>query len=231
MTGNPRNDRLFREPTARPSCERLGLEPGRFVVYMPTYRSAAALGATVAWQDGERRGGPAGRRRSASMVEAARTSWVSRSSSSRTRWTRSRWRSRVPACSTTATWPRPGLGSYELLAASHSLVTDYSSIWTDYLSTGKHVAFAVPDWEAYAATRGLDESVSGRRCPARWSVLGRGRRSAFFRAIEAATPRSSPSATGRSRRSAWSPAEGNCRRLVARTRRRGRRPRRGDGRA
>ncbi len=58
-----------------------------------------------------------------------------------------------------------GLSSYELLAASHSLVTDYSSIWTDYLSTGKHVAFAVADWEDYRATRGLDESVERSSLP------------------------------------------------------------------
>ena len=43
VTGNPRNDRLLREPgTAK--LDDLGLRDGRFVVYMPTYRSARALG-------------------------------------------------------------------------------------------------------------------------------------------------------------------------------------------
>ena len=63
---------------------------------------------------------------------------------------------------------RPGSSGtqpYGLLAASHSLVTDYSSIWTDYLSTGKHVAFAVADWDDYRVTRGLDESVERSALP------------------------------------------------------------------
>jgi len=58
-----------------------------------------------------------------------------------------------------------GLTSYQLLAASFCLVTDYSSIWTDYLSTGRHVAFAVPDWDDYASSRGLDVAVTRENLP------------------------------------------------------------------
>ena len=180
VTGNPRNDRLFRQPGTE-KVEKLGLRPDRFVVYMPTYRAARALGTTVAWQDGSNEADPrvealshlleAGGKAGLDVVVkphpldaiglAARGAHVLGD----------------------ADLAAVGLSSYELLAASHSLVTDYSSIWTDYLSTGKHVAFAVPDWESYAATRGLDGSIARTMLPGPVAFttddfLG------FFRAIE-----------------------------------------------
>ena len=181
VTGNPRNDRLFREPP-EPALDALDLRPGRFVVFMPTYRSARAVGATVAWKDSEHTEDPRVAALS-HMVEAARGAGLEVLVKPH------------PLDAATLAVPGArvvldadlaavGLSSYQLLAASHSLVTDYSSIWTDYLSTGKHVAFAVPDWEVYAATRGLDDSV-GRDAlpgPVVFSVedfVG------FFRAIEA----------------------------------------------
>jgi CDP-glycerol glycerophosphotransferase len=182
VTGNPRNDRLFRAAgSAR--LEELGLRQGRFVVYMPTYRAARALGSTIAWKDGS---GELDSRVEAlsHMVEAAAAvglqivvkphplDAIGLAVAG----------ARVIADSELAA---VGLNSYELLAASHSLVTDYSSIWTDYLSTGKHVAFAVPDWEAYAATRGLDESVDRSALPGP-VVFSVEEFRDFFRSIEAA---------------------------------------------
>ena len=43
----------------------------------------------------------------------------------------------------------------EALAISDLLVTDYSSIFVDYLATGKPVAFHTPDSDSYASDRGL----------------------------------------------------------------------------
>ena len=43
----------------------------------------------------------------------------------------------------------------EALAISDLLVTDYSSIFVDYLATGKPVAFHVPDSDSYVGDRGL----------------------------------------------------------------------------
>ena len=151
-------------PRSRRSTS-LDLRPGRFVVFMPTYRSA--------------KGGRSHRR-----LEGQRARRRIRASPHCPIWSRQRRGAGLevvvkPHPLDAATLAVPGarvvldadlaavgLSSYQLLAASHSLVTDYSSIWTDYLSTGKHVAFAVPDWEVYAATRGLDDSVGMRRpCP------------------------------------------------------------------
>lgn len=43
----------------------------------------------------------------------------------------------------------------EALAIADLLVTDYSSIFIDYLATGKPVAFHTPDTDSYAADRGM----------------------------------------------------------------------------
>jgi CDP-glycerol glycerophosphotransferase (TagB/SpsB family) len=48
-----------------------------------------------------------------------------------------------------------GMSLYELLAQADVLVTDYSSVWIDFLLTQKPIVFAVEDVEDYAATRGL----------------------------------------------------------------------------
>lgn len=179
VTGNPRNDRFFREPRVA-SLAELGLEPDRFVVYMPTYRAARQLGATVAWSDGEDEADPrvealghlveaAGSRGLQLVVKPHPLDSIGMA---------------VAGARTLgdADLAAVGLNPYELLAASHSLVTDYSSIWTDYLSTGKHVGFAVPDWEAYAGKRGL-ESVSQAELPG--PVLSSAEDVlAFFAAIE-----------------------------------------------
>jgi CDP-glycerol glycerophosphotransferase (TagB/SpsB family) len=55
----------------------------------------------------------------------------------------------------------PGLcraetGVYQLLARSTALITDYSSIWTDYLAMERPIGFFCPDLEDYAVARGVD---------------------------------------------------------------------------
>lgn len=49
-----------------------------------------------------------------------------------------------------------GISLYELLAAADGLVTDVSSVWVDYLLTGRPTVFAFPDLDAYRAGRGLN---------------------------------------------------------------------------
>ena len=51
---------------------------------------------------------------------------------------------------------RAGVGFYQLLARSAGLVTDYSSVWTDYLPLGRPIGFYCPDLEDYAEARDLD---------------------------------------------------------------------------
>ena len=48
-----------------------------------------------------------------------------------------------------------GITFYEFLAASDCLITDYSSLWVDYLLTDKPVIGAMPDADAYLAERAM----------------------------------------------------------------------------
>ena len=48
-----------------------------------------------------------------------------------------------------------GMTLYSALGASHALITDFSSVWVDYLHLDRPVIFAAPDLDEYAAARGL----------------------------------------------------------------------------
>jgi CDP-glycerol glycerophosphotransferase len=48
-----------------------------------------------------------------------------------------------------------GTTLYNFLGASAGLITDYSSVWTDYLLLDRPIAFFVPDASAYLGGRGL----------------------------------------------------------------------------
>jgi len=50
---------------------------------------------------------------------------------------------------------KAGITFYEFLAASDCLITDYSSLWVDYLLTDKPVVGAMPDADAYLAERAM----------------------------------------------------------------------------
>ena len=57
-------------------------------------------------------------------------------------------------------WSDQDLGAadftlYELLAAADYLVTDQSSVWVDFLVTGRPIVFALSDLDEYAASRGF----------------------------------------------------------------------------
>ena len=49
-----------------------------------------------------------------------------------------------------------GVSTYELLAAFDALITDASSVWTDYLLLDRPMIFAFPDVEDYRRRRGLN---------------------------------------------------------------------------
>lgn len=44
---------------------------------------------------------------------------------------------------------------YSLLANTHALITDYSSVYIDYMLTKKPIAFVIPDLESYNNSRGF----------------------------------------------------------------------------
>jgi CDP-glycerol glycerophosphotransferase (TagB/SpsB family) len=52
-----------------------------------------------------------------------------------------------------------GLSLYRLLARSCALVTDYSSVWTDYIPLDRPIGLFCPDLEAYTNGRGFSLGV------------------------------------------------------------------------
>jgi CDP-glycerol glycerophosphotransferase (TagB/SpsB family) len=55
-----------------------------------------------------------------------------------------------------------GLSLYELMGQADLLVTDYSSVWVDYLLLDRPIVFVAADDDEYAATRGHDPALASR---------------------------------------------------------------------
>ncbi|MFC7492778.1 MULTISPECIES: CDP-glycerol glycerophosphotransferase family protein [unclassified Nocardioides] len=142
VTGNPRTDQLWREP-APGGLARLGIT-GDFVVWMPTFRRARAVGAmrVKAGPVAEDRAGLAElaaglRARGLQLVvkphpmDADRRAWAGALTVDE------------------AALDAAGVTLYELLGEASGLVTDYSSVWVDYLLVDRPIAFLVPDRNGY----------------------------------------------------------------------------------
>lgn len=145
VTGNPRTDQLWR--TVDPErLERLGIT-GDFVVWMPTFRTARAVGAVrvrgvaVPSEDAHAE--------LAALLDGLRARGLQLvvkphpMDADRRRW---------PGAVTVDEDDLVGAGVdlYTLLGASSGLVTDYSSVWVDYLLLDRPLAFLVPDRASYS---------------------------------------------------------------------------------
>jgi CDP-glycerol glycerophosphotransferase len=143
LTGNPRTDQFFRAPRADGGSLGIGLEQP-FVMWLPTFRRSRPVGLNGA------RVGPS------SMSDAELDAAMAAGVRSLTRAGVAVVVKRHPLDSNTADIPgarvvrdqdiqRAGLTLYEVLAASHGLITDYSSVWTDYLLLDRPIGFVAPD--------------------------------------------------------------------------------------
>jgi CDP-glycerol glycerophosphotransferase (TagB/SpsB family) len=157
VTGNPRVDQ-FSRPLADDQLSALGISPGSpLVLWLPTFRGAR---------------GPAGQR------------WDDSTALSSSFRMRELWSAAAAAAGrvgvTLAVKPHPldadDLGAsgmrvvanddlrrvrgslYQLLARAAGLITDYSSVWTDFLALDRPIGFYCPDLEEYARMRGLNVS-------------------------------------------------------------------------
>ncbi len=160
ITGNPRVDQ-FARPASDQGLRRVGLDPSRkLVLWLPTYRTTdydgRRVGAARNWTDAAELSHSA-----AVRLDLAR---IARDASE--------------LGATLAVKPHPldadtfadtGLhiitGSdlraaritlYQLLARADGLVTDYSSVWTDFLTVDRPIGFYCPDVDSYVAGRGLN---------------------------------------------------------------------------
>lgn len=152
LTGNPRVDQ-FRRPPTDLFRERTGVHGRPYVVWMPTYRTRAQVGVAPGGHDVQgaamdvlaaarplfaqlaERGIAVLVRRHPADAAAGPVGWATELSDDLLGETR-----------TTL---------YSALGGSAGLVTDYSSVWTDYLLLDRPIAFYSPDRQAYAGGRGL----------------------------------------------------------------------------
>lgn len=154
VLGNPRVA-LFGRPFDPAVLESLGIPSDRpFVVWMPTYRRNRGHGLVSGWSEvGTETSGL--NTTVALGVEALTRSNLTVVIKPHPQDLESL---SVPgACIVTnSDLADAGVHLYQLLGASAGLLTDYSSVWIDYLGLDRPIGFAVPDLESYTDQRGFD---------------------------------------------------------------------------
>jgi CDP-glycerol glycerophosphotransferase len=161
ITGNPRED-AFDESADRDRLASLGLDPSRpIVVWLPTYRISdhATYGG---WVDGERLDTMPAYRASMNLLVTLcrehRISLVTKSHVLDAQGVSESWG--IPVI-TNAHLETAGLSFYQFLQLTDGLVSDFSSVWVDYLSSGKSIGLLIHDIEAYSESRGLNSPPIG----------------------------------------------------------------------
>ena len=165
-SGNPRID-AFGRPVPAEGLTRLGLDPAApFVLWMPTFRRSAGTGLAPGWSDS----GPTAE---ADLATAA----ARLSDGLAARGVRlvvkphplDATLGSVPGALvvTDADVADAGLELYELLGSAAGLVTDVSSVWTDFLVLDRPIAFLFPDRDAYLERRGVHPADVHEHLPGR----------------------------------------------------------------
>lgn len=155
LTGNPRIDQFARSESA--PIERLGIRRDvPFVLWMPTFRRNKGRGLTGGWSDAV-----GGVDINQEMAEIAGI--LDREYGIRVvvKPHAQDEQSRVIEQAVTVTDDdllAAGVQLYELLGASSGLLTDYSSVWVDYLVLDRPIGFIVPDEAEYRRGRGFRPS-------------------------------------------------------------------------
>ncbi|MRG60091.1 hypothetical protein GE115_09435 [Agromyces sp. CFH 90414] len=157
VTGNPRIDQFARSSTA--GLERLGIDRERpFVLWMPTFRKNKGRGLTAGWSDVAGDAPADVNAAMAACVELlAREYGLAVVVKPHPQDAESR---SIPGALivTNERLRESGIQLYELVGAAAGLLTDYSSVWIDYLALDRPIAFVVPDEAGYASGRGFDPS-------------------------------------------------------------------------
>jgi CDP-glycerol glycerophosphotransferase len=154
VSGNPRIDQ-FAVAVPAEVLGALGLEWNRFIVWLPTYRRAFES-EVQSWDDAPEIGAGRDLRALARGFEEIRSATGVRVVVKPHPLDRDSYERLGFSVITDQMINSRGTGLYSLLAASLALVTDYSSVWTDYLVTDKPIALFVPDLREYEEGRGLN---------------------------------------------------------------------------
>ncbi len=147
VTGNPRTDQFWRPPH-RDRLADLGIT-GDFVVWMPTFRRTRAVGAMRAQSETIGPGDGSAPAELGVLLEGLRQRGLQLVIKPHPMDAEDRhWDGAVTI--TDDDLVRAGLSLYAVLACSRGLVTDYSSVWVDYLLLDRPLAFLVPDRDSYS---------------------------------------------------------------------------------
>ncbi len=165
VTGNPRVDQ-FARPASDETMRELGLDPHkRLVLWMPTYRQTEYRGRRLAtvqnWADAQELSQSDAERQLFEQVgQVARRLGVTLAVKPHP-LDADRYAAMGLPVIDRKDLDRVQTTVYQLLGRSDGLITDYSSVWTDYLALDRPMGFHCPDIEEYETTRGLN--VEGYR--------------------------------------------------------------------
>jgi hypothetical protein len=156
VVGNPRVDDFAEPMTVAQRQALVDLLGSRFILWMPTYRESNGAGFRE-WSDGARLSD------SGQMAELAASARAASERHGITVVVKPHPMDRdtyagVPGLRSIddESLRRLGLTLYQVLGAADALITDYSSVWTDYLVVDRPILLLCPDYEEYAATRGFN---------------------------------------------------------------------------
>lgn len=166
LTGMPRAD-LFFEPTSDASLAKLGIPTDKpFILFMPTFRRAKTKKGKMAWSD---IGDDYNTKQFEEIFSDANVDLLSNSGINvivkphyldfdnfKIPGLRAISDDEISSAETTL---------YGLLARSRALVTDYSSVWIDYLHLDKPIAFYAPDEELFWKHRPKDANFDNVSLP------------------------------------------------------------------
>jgi hypothetical protein len=145
VTGNPRTDQ-FAEPAEPAVLERLGIT-GDFVLWMPTFRRTRSVGAVRVWSES-----------AADVDHDAALAPLLRGLRERGvqlvvkphPMDGDQWRGDGLVTITDEDLAGAGTSLYAVLGRARGLVTDYSSVWVDFLLLDRPIAFLAFDRDTYA---------------------------------------------------------------------------------
>ena len=151
LHGLPRQQQLL-QPLPVGALEYLGIDQSRpFVVWLPTYRVSTGTGLVGGWTDGST--SDLSDRFEAPLRELVRAGVQVVVKKHPLDAIQIQLVDLITV--TDAMIAEAGTTLYSLLGTSDGLITDFSSVWVDYLVLDRPIAFLAPDEEKYTESRGL----------------------------------------------------------------------------
>lgn len=155
IVGNPRIDQ-FDRPASDSDLIRLDLDPSRkLIIWLPTYREVKST-LYKSWSDGTKLSAQ-------SIILNTLTTLVSDANSRNMQvifkphpMEADFYLGAGVKVISEAALLAARVPFYSLLARTSALITDYSSVWTDYFPLNRPIAFFCPDLQSYEAARGFN---------------------------------------------------------------------------